>query len=313
MGRTVSPGDRDILAAVLVEVAGALGPVALDGWLPPVQGAVGVVAGMRRRDDPTPLVVKVYRGDHAQRRKANEETALRLLAGKTEFPAPRVVAASATVRAGTGWLVMDRRPGLRWGDRREAMSERENREVIRRVGRMLRDMHRVAGRTFGPLAEVGRQDPLDAAMDRLAQAVALSADGSDDTLGRRVVSFVRGRAGVLRTCVTPVFCHADFNGGNLLVDDCGQISGVVDFERSRWDDPLSDLALTKVHVAHHDPAMVGDLERSYGPLSGAERTRLDVFELLQRFHERQWVAHDRPAGWREARAALDAALERMLG
>jgi len=35
-------------------------------------------------------------------------------------------------------------------------------------------------------------------------------------------------------------CHRDYNTANWLVDDRGRLTGVIDFEFSRWDVPATD-------------------------------------------------------------------------
>lgn len=38
-----------------------------------------------------------------------------------------------------------------------------------------------------------------------------------------------------------VLCHNDFRTGNLMVDDAGRVSGVLDWEFAAWGEPLADI------------------------------------------------------------------------
>ena len=83
---------------------------------------------------------------------------------------------------------------------------------------------------------------------------------------------------------------------------------MVDLERASFDDPLSDLALTRLHVWHHDPADEEVLLAAYGIDTPAERRRVDVYEVLLAVQERSWIWSDRPPGWVASVAALAAFL-----
>ena len=124
---------------------------------------------------------------------------------------------------------------------------------------------------------------------------------------RRLVNDHRDALG---SCVRPVLCHNDFIDGNLLVATTGepQLCGVVDLERASWDDPLADLARTKLHARYHDPAAAEVLVKAYGVHSDDEHRRVAVHEVLHALDERTWIYSDRPAGWRQSIAALDAFL-----
>jgi Ser/Thr protein kinase RdoA (MazF antagonist) len=178
---------------------------------------------------------------------------------------------------------------------------------------VLRRVHRLAGRRFGPLLADGGSwatacERADARCDELVRQDLL-AGGSGELCGR-VRRFVDRYHDAISTCTEPVLCHDDANGGNVLVTATGEpeICGVVDLERASWDDPLCDLARTRQHVRHHDPGGVASVTAAYGVAEEGERLRLDVHELLHVLEERTWIVHDRPVGWQRSVAALEQQL-----
>lgn len=96
---------------------------------------------------------------------------------------------------------------------------------------------------------------------------------------------------VLAACPAPVLCHNDFIDDNLLVSESAQprLRGVIDLERASRDDPLSDLAQTRLHVRYHGRADASPLTEAYGVDTSAERQRLDAYELLHAAAERTWT------------------------
>lgn len=110
------------------------------------------------------------------------------------------------------------------------------------------------------------------------------------------------------SAVTPVLCHRDLTGGNVLLDDTDDIVGVVDWERAGWDDPLVDLAQLVQHVRWHAPDTVPALITAAGVVTQPEHDRLAVHVVLNAAAERAWVSTDQPANAPEALARLDALL-----
>jgi hygromycin-B 7''-O-kinase len=258
-----------------------------DGWRPPVQGAVGHVTGVRGPDG-TPYVLKRYRDDA---RRRTEAAALRLAVG----PVPRVV------DEGPGFLVLTRLPGVRWADRRDGLDPVD---TARAAGRLLRRFHAVPGPGYGPLL-----GPLTGPWERVRARLAEALAGYGGPSPAAVRRYVTDRRDALAACPAPLLCHNDANDGNLLVEGTA-ITGMVDLERASWDDPLADLAQTRLHVRQHRPDAADAVTAGYGPADGA---RLDAWELVHLVRERAWVAHDHPPDEATALPALDALISGRTG
>jgi hygromycin-B 7''-O-kinase len=301
----VSPVDARALARVLDVLRERRPGTETDGWTPGTQGAVGHVVGVRDRDG-TPLVLKTYKG--AQDARLSTEV-LGLHLATPVLPVPRVVVHGRLADRSVAYLLMTRLPGVRWADVRSRLDPPAVTAVTRDAGSLLRRLHSVRGERFGELRRPAygtAWERVAALRDALLHAYVHS--GGSVLVAGRVARFVQGRRAAIESCTTPALCHHDFIDGNLLLGGGADhaITGVVDLEGATWDDPMSDLAQTQVHVAFHGPADVGPLLDGYGVSTPDERFRLDVFTVLHRVRERSWIAVDRPQGWERSTAQLDA-------
>lgn len=206
-----------------------------DDWAPSVPGAVGHVVGLRDAGSER-YVLKVYPAG-AGARFETEVLALRPAADVPGLGVPRVVLSA------------------------------------------LRRSHEVRGPRFGSLAEHGPGAATAWEWTAVRTDGLVTHDvgtGGPRHLGAQVRRFVVDRRGTVETSVSAALCHHDFIDGNLLLADGPQprLSGVVDFEAAGWDDPLSDLAQTRVHVRFHAPTDDGDaLLGGYGITTADERER----------------------------------------
>ena len=307
------PLSSESIAGLVAAVGRDLSAVVeVDAWAPTVQGAVGDVLGVRGADG-TLYVLKAY-GPHGSRRGATEVLALHLLGTVAEIPVPRVLLQGEL--AGSEplfYVLMTRLGGVRWADRRTSMDAQQSLALHRGVGQLLCRMHVLSRAQFGDVLHDGPRwsaawARVDARSDQLV-GQHLHAGGPVE-LGHRVRRLVNDHRGALGSCVRPVLCHNDFIDANLLVATTGepQLCGVVDLERASWDDPLVDLARTKLHARYHDTAAAEVLVKAYGVHSDDEHRRVAVHEVLHALDERTWIYSDRPAGWRQSIAALDAFL-----
>lgn len=293
--------------------------VSTDVWRPAVQGAVGHVLGLRGPDGEA-WVAKVFTADdEGARRSRTEVAALRLTAPLAGVPVPEIVVdgfVDGGPRGGsTPVVVTSRLPGVRWSDRRAGLDDAELRVVHDAVADVLSAMHSLSGDRFGDLLgeDPGWSDAWARTRARASEALAdyTAHGGPRELAGRAERHLQEGRH--LFEGVLPTFCHHDVNGGNVLLAEVGQprVTGLVDFERASWDDPLRDVGLTVVHLGHHDVRHVPGLLDRYGlDAVGHERVRLHTVVLM--LAERAWVAMDRPQGWADSAAQLDRNLDEAL-
>lgn len=303
--------DRDELVEVVSEALGHR--VAVDDWRPGVQGAVGHVVGLTG-DDGTRFVVKVFPPEASQR-AATEIAALRLVAG-AGVQAPALVA-HAELPGGQPFVVTERMPGARWADRRDDLNPHEAVQLHTEVAALLGRLHAIEGPAFGSLTDAGtRFASAWHIVDWHTEAATTGyvAAGGSANRAEAVRRLVASQRPAFDERLNPSLCHHDLNGGNVLVTASGppHITGLTDFERAAWDDPMRDLALTVLHLWHHDPSDVSQLVTAYGPLMPADTARLTVHQALLAMAERTWVVSDQPAGWQTSAARLDTLLDDLL-
>ncbi|MFF1816711.1 phosphotransferase enzyme family protein [Kribbella sp. NPDC058245] len=99
-----------------------------------------------------------------------------------------------------------------------------------------------------------------------------------------------------------VVCHTDLHGGNLLVDDSGQLS-LLDWEGARWAPPECELALL---LQAEQPVDARQLKHVLETYPADVPLHLDLFAF---FLLRRYVADYSARAWRLKQSGLTAADE----
>lgn len=209
-----------------------------------------VVVKTGQPDDATGLL------SHEQRLLHGEIALLRLAAAVPGVPAPAVLHADLTRSAvDVDVLVAELMPGTSWDAARAAMAPDAVAAAGRQVGAILAGLGTVVGDRFGyPAAASGvGGETWPAAFDAMVaalldDAVRWGVDVAPDRV-RAALADERSRA-ALAEVTTPRLVHMDLWPGNVLLDPTsGAVTGVIDFERGLFGDPLMDLV-------GHDPFRV---------------------------------------------------------
>lgn len=308
---TPSWSSAQWVADVVTERLGR--PVVADGWRPSVQGAVGHLLGMREPDGPA-YAAKVFPADDESR--AETETVALRLAASTGVPVAAVVLIDVLPNERTTFVLMERLPGVRWSDRRAKLAEDQLADLHGRVAGLMRQLHTLTGPAFGSLLDSGARwrtgwQQVMASAEQAAEDYQRSGGPADLVVAAHRA--LRSRKDAFDGLV-PALCHTDVNGGNVLVTPDGSplVTGLVDFERACWGDPMRDLALTSLHVRYHHPHAVPELLDAYGIAEEHDRERLELHVVLLAMAERAWIVTDRPMGWRDSAARLDRLLQSSL-
>ncbi|WP_062308321.1 phosphotransferase family protein [Demequina subtropica] len=279
------PTQRALERSELEAVLAPLGNV-VDHWLLS-GGTFSAVQGVELAGGET-MVVKTSVPDTG-RLLAYEHDMLRCerdnlaLVAELDVPAPRVLLDDfSRTHADVDVLVMTMMPGMPWDDAAPVMTPEANERASEQVGAILAELGRARGPRFGMPAERFRLggDTWPGFMHRLIEATADDAEAwGVDVEARRLRAGLDAASTALAEVTAPSLVHADLWHGNVLVDpSTGQVTGVVDFERSLFGDPLWGLAGGETHSSGpFEPAKVRGYESAIGaPLTMDRAAELRV-------------------------------------
>jgi aminoglycoside phosphotransferase (APT) family kinase protein len=191
-----------------------------------------------------PVAVRVLRYERDIMR--TEVDVLRLAREKTTMPVPGVLFADDSRRLiANPFFAMEFLPGTPFNKIKEEMPPDHRQAVEHAAGRYLRQMNGIGGPRFGLFAHSNRQSP------RWREAFGwlmddILADGAEMSVvlplpPDRLTAGLASHYAVLDEVASPCLVHWDLWDGNIFVDPITHaITGVIDFERALWADPLME-------------------------------------------------------------------------
>jgi aminoglycoside phosphotransferase (APT) family kinase protein len=203
-------------------------------------------------DDGTQAVLKVSppRGLKVLHYEAGlmeaEVEAMRLVRERTEMPVPEVLCYDPSRRLAPGaFYIMPYLPGAPLHKVRSSLPEAVQYKIDHELGRLLRQVNAIRGAAFGYFSDLQpRFDRWSQAFAHMLEGVLLDGEAMDIALP---VPYEALRKLLLRSqlvldeVTAPSLVHWDLWDGNIFVDpDSGQITGIIDFERALWGDPLME-------------------------------------------------------------------------
>lgn len=237
---------------------------------------------------PRPLVLRVAPPDDPGRYlfyefcMMRQEPALHaLLRQRTSAPVAEVVALDTSRRhIDRDFLLLERLPGLPVSDH-PRLTHCRFEELLRAVGDCLRQVHAIQGDAYG---YVGDHRPMDPQPDWLSAFTImwnlLIADvercggympAEAAYLGRLLDRHHR----VFDRPVPACLLHMDVWAQNLLADEQGQLSGLLDWDRALWGDPEIEFAVLDYCGISEPPFWEG---------YGAPRDRSAEAEVRRQFY-----------------------------
>ncbi len=246
--------------------------------------------------DGPPLVLKLY-ADEPTWNPAKEAMVAGWIADQASIPVPRWLKLDETrTRLPLRYAVTTWLPGQTM---RSLMAEPGAAGAYREMGRLLRRLHAIPMSAYGYVVADGIHDPRanNAAYmaGALAQAFRQFRDRSGEVeLARRLEAAARTRAQLFEACEGPVFCHDDFQQGNVLAERLGggtlRLSGLIDFGNTRAGDPIMDLAKAMFCMRHEDPSSVAPLLEGYGDIDHPDvEGALWLYALFHRLGMWNWL------------------------
>ena len=246
----------------------------------------------------------------------SEVEVMRRVRQETSVPVPEVYYYDRShTLLDSDYYLMEFVPGEAYHKLREQMSEERRAAVDAAIGGYLAQINAIQGTYFGyqalPIQRFTTWRAAFLAMfddllaDGRAKRVALPLDY--DALRARVAAAVPA----LDEVQTPHLVHWDLWDGNIFVDRAsGQITGIIDFERSLWGDPLMEFQYRTLEAA---PAFVQGYGSSLlaSPAAAARRTLYNLYLYLIMIVECSYRAYETDDQEQWARQQLRVELARL--
>jgi aminoglycoside phosphotransferase (APT) family kinase protein len=261
-----------------------------------------------------PTGVRVLRYEQGILR--TEVEMLQAVRSHTNVPVPTVYYHDDSLALIDGeYFIMSFITGEAYHHLREGYSPQRRAMIEQTTGDYLRQINAIAGPFFGypAMAEVGHRSWRaaflamfdDLLQDGLDQHVALPLDYG--TLRREVARV----APALDVVQTPQLVHWDLWDGNIFVEPkTGLITGLIDFERALWGDPLMEFQYRTLEAS-------AAFLQGYGvslldpPTAVARRTLYNLYLYLIMIVECSYRMYETDDQERWARQQLAADLERL--
>ncbi len=213
------------------------------------------------------------------------------------------------------FLLMERLPGLPLSDAGMVDAGR----AFRQTGESLAQAHALTAEHFGYLGEHHPMPPQETWPDAFLMMWHKMVDDIvgvghyDGHLESRLKRLVDTHRSLFEHCRTSRLLHMDVWGQNLLVDESGNLTGIVDWDRALWGDPEIEFAVLDYCGVSDEAFWEG-----YGrprPASDDARIR-NVFYLLYEIQKyiviRQGRQHN-AAGARAYKHQVLRIIERVFG
>ncbi|MBD3344556.1 MAG: phosphotransferase [Chitinivibrionales bacterium] len=182
-----------------------------------------------------------------ERRMMKQEPAIhKLLREKTSVPVPEIIAFDETLQIiPNDFIIMSRLPGTPLSQSSGVKSER----TMHQVGACLAQVHALTAETYGYIGDHHPMKPQPTWHDAFQEmwnrmiddivAVGYYSEQEADTL-RTLLST---HDGLFDRPVQSSLLHMDIWAQNLLVENTGNLTGIVDWDRALWGDPEIEFAV----------------------------------------------------------------------
>ncbi|MGF1582812.1 MAG: phosphotransferase family protein [Gemmataceae bacterium] len=204
---------------------------------------------------PEPVVLRIAPIDDPSRYLFYEYKMMRqepdiyeILGRDTTVPVPEIFLADFSgTSVKRDFLVMERLDGFPVSDHPDLTSTKLD-DVLRSVGRYLREVHEVTSNKYGYLRE-GVMDPMDdwpsafsIIWNRLLDDIE-GCGGYEIDQTKRLRHLLDEYTQVFDREVPASLLHMDVWGQNILADSAGKLTGLIDWDRSLWGDPEIEFAV----------------------------------------------------------------------
>ncbi|SDZ61148.1 Fructosamine-3-kinase [Evansella caseinilytica] len=191
-----------------------------------------------------PTNVKVLR--YERNIMQSEGDAIRTLRTKTTVPMPEVLFYDDSLTViDSSYFFTDWLDGLPYNKVKEKLSEDQRADIEEQLGRFNREINGITGDSFGYFAPGSKRfDNWSSCFQAMISDLLQDAKDLDVNLPleyEAIQYLVDRNLPFLENVHTPCLVHWDLWDGNFFVNDQCQITGIIDFERTLWADPLMEV------------------------------------------------------------------------
>ncbi len=254
-----------------------------------------------------------------------EVDVLRLVAARTAMPVPAVIFHDESCDLlPAPCFAMEFVPGESLYKLRPSLTQHEQERIDQACGEYLRQMNALSGPDFGLYTPTAPRFPTwRQAYDQLLTDILLDGEAEEVALpltSQALLALARQHYAALDEVTRPSLVHWDLWDGNIFVDPATrQVSGLIDFERALWADPLMEVNFGAFGV---NPAFIQGYSRGENasftlPFSPAQQTRRALYDLylflimVIECRYRRYPTDDQENMAREKVAEMIAGLEGM--
>jgi aminoglycoside phosphotransferase (APT) family kinase protein len=239
-----------------------------------------------------------------------EVEVMRRLESECVLPVPQIVyASSADELLGSPWYLMRALGGDVYAGVRQNLARNLVSEIDVETGRYCRRLNDISRDTFGLYSD--RQPRFKSWRDAYCHLVSDVLRDAEDKqvelpLGRSELhDLMLAPTGAFDEVRRPSLVHWDLHDGNIFVDIDGRITGLLDFERCLWADPLMEYNFGRMGLR-------ADFNRGYGfsgeftSSEGYRRASYDAYLTLIMVVESYFRGFDQAhIDWARAELATD--------
>jgi aminoglycoside phosphotransferase (APT) family kinase protein len=219
----------------------------------------------------SPLIVRIAPPEdrsrmlfYEHRMILQEPEILKAVRQKTSIPVPHVLSmVERDPELGRDWMIMARLPGAPMTG--TVLAPEGMARAMRETGQHLSKIHQLRGEMFGYHGEHRPMEPSDSwpeafttmwnsLIDDIERCGGYSAEESHSM--RRLVESFRAE---LPEIEFPSLLHMDIWHENILVAPDGKVTGIIDWDRALWGDPMLDLA-----ICHYCGITTPEFAEGYG-------------------------------------------------
>jgi aminoglycoside phosphotransferase (APT) family kinase protein len=175
-----------------------------------------------------------------------EVEVMRLVKAETDIPVPEILTYDSTQELiESDYFIMEYIDGIPLNKLRGALPVEERHKIDVKTGQFLRQMNAITGKKFGYFSQLEMQsENWRETFVRMLQNVLTDGKEAGVTLPvdyDTLYPMLGSAFYALDEIQTPCLVHWDLWDGNIFIDpDTYQITGLIDFERALWADPLME-------------------------------------------------------------------------